>query len=575
MRTLLTFISLLLVKGAISQSNIICTNPAAESVMTGNYDPANYTATVIVSHPDSITAGLAQLINADSLHNYIDKLGSFHTRNSGADTVSDTKGIGAARRWMFQKFQEFSTLNNNRLLPSYLQFDQSICNAIRHKNVFAVLPGMDTMDHSIIIIESHMDSRCEVLCDTACLAQGSDDNGSGTALIMELARVMSRYTFNHTIVFLANTAEEQGLYGSEAFADYVQQKGIPVKAVMNNDIVGGILCGETSSAPSCSPFGDIDSTQVRLFSYGGFNSPHKGLARFIKLQYKEQLLGEAAVPMTISLMTAEDRTGRGGDHIPFREHGYTAMRFTAANENGNANVAAAGYSDNQHTSRDVIGYDTDGDMIIDSFLVDFNYLARNTLINGTAAALAAIGPKTPTFQVSIAGNEVAVQINADQSYPSYRVGVRSLTYDWDSVYTFYSSSGTLYLPASSTYYMSTATVDSNDVESLFSGEIAGTITAVNDPASQRGTQLLPAYPNPSDETVMITVNVLNPVNYQSAHIRITDMNGALIKELPIKLNIGINEVLYHHGYQASGTYFYQLIIDGALTESRKIIFEKG
>ena len=575
MRTLLTFISLLLVKGAFSQSNIICTNPAAEGVMTGNYDPANYTATVIVSHPDSITAGLAQQINADSLHSYIEKLGSFHTRNSGADTVSDTKGIGAARRWMFQKFQEFSIVNNNRLLPSYLQFDLAICNAGRHKNVFAVLPGMDTTDHSVIIIESHMDSRCEVLCDTACLAQGSDDNGSGTALIMELARVMSRYSFNRTIVFLANTAEEQGLYGSEAFADYVQQKGIPVKAVMNNDIVGGILCGETSSAPSCSPFGAIDSTQVRLFSYGGFNSPHKGLARFIKLQYKEQLLSEAAVPMTISLMTAEDRTGRGGDHIPFREHGFTAMRFTAANENGNANVAAAGYSDNQHTSRDVIGYDTDADMVIDSFLVDFNYLARNTLINGTAAAMAAIGPKTPTFQVSIAGNEVAVQINADQSYPSYRVGVRSLSYDWDSVFTFDSSSGTLYLPASSTYYMSTATVDSNDVESLFSGEIAGTITAVNDPASQRGIQLLPAYPNPSDETVMITVNVLKAINYQSAHIRITDMNGALVKELPIKLNIGINEVIYHHGYQASGTYFYQLIIDGTLTESRKIIFEKG
>ncbi|MBK6483868.1 MAG: M20/M25/M40 family metallo-hydrolase [Chitinophagaceae bacterium] len=575
MKALFTIIVLLQAHFVFSQSNIICTNPAAELVMTGNYDPANYTATVIVSHPDSITAGLAQEINADSLHSYIEKLGSFHTRNSGADTVSDTKGIGAARRWMFQKFQEFSTVNNNRLLPSYLQFDLAICNAGRHKNIFAVLPGMDTSDHSIIIIESHMDSRCEVLCDTACLAQGSDDNGSGTALIMELARVMSRYSFNRTIVFLANTAEEQGLYGSEAFADYVQQKGIPVKAVMNNDIVGGILCGETSSAPSCSPFGAIDSTQVRLFSYGGFNSPHKGLARFIKLQYKEQLLSEAAVPMTISLMTAEDRTGRGGDHIPFREHGFTAMRFTAANENGNANVAAAGYSDNQHTSRDVIGYDTDGDMVIDSFLVDFNYLARNTLINGTASAMAAIGPKTPTFQVSVAGNEVTIQINADQSYPSYRVGVRSLTYDWDSVYTFYSSSGTLYLPASSTYYMSTATVDSNDVESLFSGEIAGTITAVNDPASRRGIQLLPAYPNPSDETVMITVNVLKAVNYQSAQIRITDMNGALIKELPIKLNMGINEVLYHHGYQASGTYFYQLVIDGNLTESRKIIFEKG
>lgn len=574
MKALFTFISMLPALLSFSQTNIICTNFDAEAVMKGNYDPANYAAAVTISHPDSISAGLAQQINADSLHSYMDKLGSFHTRNSGSDTVSATLGIGAARRWIYQKFQEFSAAGNNRLLPSYLQFDLAICNALRHKNVFAVLPGMDTTDHAIIIIESHMDSRCEVLCDTSCLAQGSDDNGSGTALIMELARVMSRYSFNHTIVFLANTAEEQGLYGSEAFADYVQQKGIPVKAVLNNDIVGGILCGETSSAPSCSPFGDIDSTQVRLFSYGGFNSPHKGLARFIKLQYREQLLGQAVVPMTISLMTAEDRTGRGGDHIPFREHGYTAVRFTSANENGNANVAAASYSDNQHTSRDVIGYDTNGDMVIDSFLVDFNYLARNTLINGNAAAMAAIGPKTPTFLVSITGNEVSIQINAGQSYPSYRVGVRSQTYDWDSVYTFYSSSGTLYLPASSTYYLSTATVDSNGIESLFSGEIAGTITAINEPASQSGIQLLPAYPNPSDESVMITVNVLKAISYQSAYIRIADLNGTLIEELPIRLNRGINEVLYHHSYQASGIYFYQLIIDGSLTEARKIIFEK-
>jgi hypothetical protein len=360
----------------------------------------------------------------------LEKLGSFQNRNSGSDTISSIKGIGAARRWVYEKFQQFSTVNNNRLLPSYLQFDLSICSIGQHRNVFAVLPGIDTTDHSIIIIESHLDSRCEGLCDTSCLAQGVDDNGSGTALVIELARVMSVYSFNHTIVFLTNIAEEQGLYGAEAFADYVQEKGIGVKAVLNNDIVGGVLCGHTSSPPSCSPFGDIDSTQIRLFSYGGFNSLHKGLVRFIKLEYKEELLPLVSVPMTISLMTGEDREGRGGDHIPFRQHGYLAVRFTSANENGDANVADTGYIDNQHTSRDVLGYDTDLDGLLDSFLVDFNYLARNTAINGNAAAMAAIGPKTPTFALTTGGNQVDVSITADQLYPQYRVGVRSLTYDW-------------------------------------------------------------------------------------------------------------------------------------------------
>ncbi|MGB3075019.1 MAG: M20/M25/M40 family metallo-hydrolase, partial [Chitinophagales bacterium] len=346
---------LLFVHTVFAQTNIISTNAMAEQVMMGNYNPADYFPPVLLNDPDTISTGLNDQINADSLHEYLEYLGSFQNRNSGSDTISNVKGIGAARRWVYHKFQQFSAGNYNRLLPSYLQFDLSICNVGQHRNVFAVLPGLDTADHSIIIIESHLDSRCEILCDTACLAQGSDDNGSGTALVIELARVMSKFSYSRTIVFLANIAEEQGLYGSEAFADYVQQQNIPVKAVLNNDIVGGILCGETSSPPSCSPFGDIDSTQVRLFSYGGFNSPHKGLVRFIKLQYKEQLLELASVPMTISVMTGEDRTGRGGDHIPFREHGYTAMRFTSANENGNANVTAVGYADNQHTSRDVLG----------------------------------------------------------------------------------------------------------------------------------------------------------------------------------------------------------------------------
>lgn len=574
MKSFLTQILCLVALTSVAQTNITCSNPEAELVMTGNYDPAQYAPDSVFSHPDVISMGLASEISADSLYHFMEKLGSFHNRNAGSDTVSMVKGIGAARRWMYSKFQEFSTLHSNRLIPAYLQFEKSVCGTGLHKNVFAVLPGLDTTDHSVLIVESHLDSRCETLCDTACLAQGSDDNGSGTALILELARVMSKYSFNRTIVFLANTAEEQGLYGSEAFADFVQQKAIPVKAVFNNDIVAGILCGETSSAPSCSPFGDIDSTQVRLFSYGGFNSPHKGLARYIKLQYEEQLLAAASVPMTISIMNGEDRTGRGGDHIPFREHGYTAMRFTSANENGNANVTAPGYSDNQHTSRDVIGYDTDADNVIDSFLVDFNYLARNTLINGNAIAMAAIAPTTPEFDADFAGSMVEIHILASQVYPEYRVGLRTLTNDWDSVYTMSAANGTINLPLAATCYLSVAVVDSNGTESLFSGEIAGTITSAAEPASQHGMKLLPSYPNPADESIMITVHSLRDCSDAEAFIRITGIDGNLVAELPLKLNQGISEVLYLHGYRASGTFICQLYVDGNLVASDKIIFKE-
>jgi hypothetical protein len=556
---------------AFSQGTLI-TNPAAEEVLKGNYDPAAYLPPVVLNHPDTIVTGLNSRISADSLQSFNEKLGSFYTRNSGSDTVSSTKGIGAARRWVYQKFQGFSSLNNNRLLAGYLQFDTLICTQGRHRSPMAILPGLDTTDPSIIIIESHIDSRCEGLCDTSCLAQGSDDNGSGTCLVMELARVMSKYSFSHTIVFITNIGEEQGLLGAEAFADYVQENGIAVRAVLNNDIVGGVLCGHTSSPPSCSPFGDIDSTQLRLFSYGGFNSPHKGLVRFIKLEYEEELLPIASVPMTVSVMTAEDRTGRGGDHIPFRAHGYTAMRFTCANENGNANVADTNYIDNQHTSKDVMGYDTDGDEIIDSFLVDFHYLVRNTAINGNGAALAAIGPLTPAFILSLAGNQCNISIDSPTPYPAYRVGVRTTTYDWDSVYTFTTPDPSITLASGSTYAISVATVDTNGIESLFSGELLAVITGVNDPGAKRGIYLLPAKPNPADEATMITVNMEKPIAYHEAAIRVLDSNGTVIKSFPMKLKTGINEQLYHHGFNSAGTYLYQLVIDGEVIDSRKMVF---
>ncbi|HAD11381.1 MAG TPA: hypothetical protein DCF33_02975, partial [Saprospirales bacterium] len=183
---------------------------------------------------------------------------------------------------------------------------------------------------------------------------------------LELARIMSKYQFPNTIVFLITTAEEQGLLGADAFADYIEQKNIPLRAVLNNDVIGGVLCGETSSPPSCPGLDHVDSTSVRLFSAGGFNSRHKQLARFIKLQYQENLQPIAEVPMNVRIMSPEDRTGRGGDHIPFRQKGYPAMRFTAANDHGDASNGP-GYDDRQHTSEDILGADTDGDGAVDSF----------------------------------------------------------------------------------------------------------------------------------------------------------------------------------------------------------------
>ncbi len=235
----------------------ICTNPVAEQVMLGNYDPGAFVASTIIKDPATISTAINNLVSPDSLHTYLDALAGYKTRNSGSDTNATSYGIGAARNWAFMKFQQFSAQNDNRLIPAFLQFDTTICNITRHKDVLAVLPGADTSDRSIIIIEGHLDSRCSGLCDTACTAKGMEDNGSGTALVLELARIMSKYTYDHTIVFMLTTAEEQGLLGAQAMAVYVKTHAAASSAATHHHHPAvRDMMSLTAHKCACSPMAD-------------------------------------------------------------------------------------------------------------------------------------------------------------------------------------------------------------------------------------------------------------------------------------------------------------------------------
>lgn len=562
--------------GLFAQTNIKVTNTTADAVLHGDFNPQDFASTNPVTNHDAIFQGIQNGVNPDSLKSYIIRLSEFGTRNSGSDTVSNTRGIGAARRWVKSKFDGFSAANDNRLLSGYLQFDQDICDVAQHKNILGVLPGSETGEnHSVIIIEGHIDSRCDTPCDTACLAQGVEDNASGTALVMELARVMSQYTFNNTLVFMLTIGEEQGLFGAEAMKRYVSAEKIPVEAVFNNDVIGGIICGKTASEPSCPGLNDIDSTQVRLFSQSVFYSLHKNLARFVKLQYQEELLPLVKVPMQITIMSAIDRTGRGGDHQPFSAFNIPAIRFTSANEHGDASNGA-GYEDRQHTSDDILGVDTDNDMVVDSFFVDFNYLARNAVINGVGAAVAAIGPLSPTHTLeSTSDTTLLVTIDSPQDYPSYRIGVRTLTNDFDTVYTTTETSFVVPAVEGESYYVSVASQDDNGLESLFSKPKRKVAVGIEDYVNvetQKSVYLMPNVPNPFDEATVIGVQVDQMVSYNIAKIEIRDLQGKLIQAMPLELKMGMNEVLYTHGYGYTGSYLYSLVIDGKVLETRSMVF---
>lgn len=562
-----------------AQTNLLVTNPEAEAVLLGNFDPADYAAPLVIDDPAEMAQGLLDDISPDSLRAYLEQMSAFTNRNTGSDTTSATFGIGAARRWAYDKFQSFSAQNDDRLVVSYFQFDQFICGMGQHRNIFAVLPGQGPQHQEVLLVEAHIDSRCEGNCDLTCMAHGMEDNGSGTALVLELARIMSKYSFNRSVVFLITIGEEQGLYGANAFADYCLSQGVRLNAVLNNDVIGGVICGETASPPGCPGLNHIDSVNVRIYSSGTSNSKHKQLARFIKLEYQEMLQSLMAVQPVVNIMTPEDRTGRGGDHMPFRENGFPAIRFTSANEHGNGNPSTPGYSDRQHTQDDVLGLDTDGDGALDSFFVDFNYLSRNALLNGNALAMAAHGPVTPAdFSIEPVNNGFVVNFSDSLNYGLYRVAVRLNTInDWDTLIAITQPGDTVFaLPAGVPYNVSVASVDENGVESLFSGEkvVNFTTGAYEAERPRHILELLQNHPNPFDEATVIGVYVQSPLVYRDAFIAVFDKLGHELARLPIRLVPGLNDVIYDYQYHRyiPGTYAYSLVVDGEVVDTKWMIY---
>jgi len=555
-----------------SQTNILFTNPVIDSILRGNYNPADYASAFPVSDPNFIANQIQLSVSPDSLMAHLETLTEFGNRNTGSDTSSNSFGIGAARRWVKSKFDQFSVFNNNRLQVGYLQFDNPTCNVLQHRNVVAVLPGSNPSTAGFVLMEAHLDSRCGDVCDSLCLAYGADDNGSGSALVIELARIMSIYSFEETVVFMLTTGEEQGLLGAAALSDYCDANGIPVKAVLNNDIVGGITCGQTASPPACMGAGQIDSLNVRLFSRGNYNSQFKQFARYTKLQYQEILSPIVPVPTAIQIMTGEDRSGRGGDHIPFRENGFTAIRMTSANEHGNGS-AGPGYSDRQHTSSDSLGIDLDNDGQLDEFFVDFNYLARNAVINGVCATMVAQGPgQLSAFNATAVPGGLAVQVN-NPTTTRFRLATRTSSNDWDSVYTLNNAVDTLW-GLQGQVILSMAALDSNDVESLFSYETNANIpTSAGEFLPSKALELVGNRPNPFDEQTTITVKRHSHVDFKSAYILIQDAAGREVEKIPMTLEADVNEVNFYHGFHAAGTYFYSLIIDGEVYDRGKMVMQ--
>jgi Peptidase family M28 len=282
-------------------------------------------------------------ISAAQVQSDIEKLVSSQTRSTisaqDAGSISAGRGIGAAREWIKSEFERYSRDCGGCLEVKTDSFTQPVSERVpapvEITNVYALLRGTNPEDAKrIVLVSGHYDSRNSDTLDTRGVAPGANDDGSGTAVSLECARVLSKLKFPGTIIFLTVAGEEQGLYGSKHFAEFAKSQGWDIEAVLNNDIVGGDKSpGQDSKVVRVFSESIPDATteaQLRMIrNLGGENdSPSRELARYVTQTARIYQTGVAPL-MEFRL----DRYLRGGDHISFNEAGYAAIRFTEYREN--------------------------------------------------------------------------------------------------------------------------------------------------------------------------------------------------------------------------------------------------
>ncbi len=343
--------------------------------------------------PNAEISKMLKDISAKNIKTTIRRLAAFGTRNTLSEQDNPTRGIGAARDYLFGEFQKVSTACGGCLTvekQTFLQEAQPpprgrVPEATNLTNIVATLKGATDPDR-IYVVSGHYDSMCNLdATDATCDAPGANDDASGTAAVLEMARVMSKYKFDATIIFMTVPGEEQGLLGSTYFAKQAVEKKMDLEAMFTNDIIGGVTSYKNAA----------DRQSVRVFaegvpsnetaaeanlrrSVGGENdSASRQLGRYIK-----EVADVYSPKFSVQLIYRRDRYLRGGDHIPFLEQGFAAVRFTEPHED---------YT-HQHQSVKIVDGKQYGDT---PEFVDFAYVANVARINAASLAALALAPARP------------------------------------------------------------------------------------------------------------------------------------------------------------------------------------
>ena len=346
-------------------------------------------------------------VSPDSLKIYIKTLVAFGTRNTLSTQSNPQRGIGAARSWVLTKFNEFAKQSNGRMTAiidttTLQKGKERVDTMLLLGNVVATLRGTDPTDKRVFIISGHLDNRRSDVMDRKGDAPGANDDGSGSAAVLECARIMSKHSFAATIIFITVSGEEQGLLGAYYMAEKAKVLNLPIEAVLNNDIMGSNNSNETNI---------INNTQVRVFSEGlpdyeldkkaktirQFGLENDGISRQLARYVKET--GERYVDnLQVVMVYRNDRFLRGGDHTPYVENGFAAVRITEMNENYNR----------QHQDIRLENGIQYGDVLE---YIDFEYLRKNTALNLANLANLSKAPARPeavTIDVKKLGNSTSL-----------------------------------------------------------------------------------------------------------------------------------------------------------------------
>src|SRR5438105_7651131 len=387
--------------------------------------------------PDPGLRAMLREIDPDRIKATILKLVSFGTRHTASSQTDPNRGIGAATDWVFGQMQSFAAASSGRMTVQRQTFTQPVSSNIpvptTITNVIATLKGTASPER-FYVITGHLDSRVTDVLNFTSDAPGADDDGSGVAVVLELARVFATHQFPGTLVLASVAGEEQGLYGSAFMAAQMKAAGDDVQGMFSNDIVGASQAWDGTRP---------DPHTVRLFvegiptaatpaqialmqSVGGENDgeTHQ-LARFVTDVAPFELTG-----MHVRVIWRRDRYLRGSDHLSFQQHGYPAARFTEPRENFN----------HEHQDVRVANGVQFGDL---PQFVDFDYPARVARVNGAALWALATNPSTPknlqihtTPPAGFPGTNLTTlswDANPESDLAGYEVVMRETTAaDWTS-----------------------------------------------------------------------------------------------------------------------------------------------